>query len=235
MGDLTDLSDIPRIMHRQGWLNGERLLNRWFSGAPHVAPRYASPDTSISLEWVLRFSRARRVFDAMVDGRVWFNEAARRVIGDWLRSNGHLGSRWQGFGNLDRPVPELDRDSVQFRVVEETIPSMDDLTAALGNFTFRVAIEGATAPNRTRGNTVAIYAVGIYVKDSFDFNGYQELGFWNSRYATVSYSNPMIGDRVTNASFREWRAANGRGGDFLVFSNMRRMVFGTPDRFVVGA
>jgi hypothetical protein len=77
--------------------------------------------------------------------------------------------------------------------------------------------------------------VGIYTKDSFDFNGDPELEFWSIRHASASYSNTMIGYRVTNASSREWRSTNSRDGDFLVHSRMRRITLGTPYRFVMGA
>jgi hypothetical protein len=36
---------------------------------------------------------------------------------------------------------------------------------------------------------------------------------------------------VTNGDFRDWRAQNGHGGDFLVFSDMAITTLSPPDTF----
>ncbi len=45
--------------------------------------------------------------------------------------------------------------------------------------------------------------------------------------------NPLSGTSISNASFRDWRAKSGRGGDFLVFSDVKRLKLSTPDQFEV--
>lgn len=44
---LSDLTHIPRIMRSRGWMNGARLFEIWCSRSRAVAPRYATPDTTI--------------------------------------------------------------------------------------------------------------------------------------------------------------------------------------------
>ncbi len=41
----------------------------------------------------------------------------------------------------------------------------------------------------------------------------------------------LSGTSVSNEEFRDWRTQNGRGGDFLVFSDVKRMVLNPPDTF----
>lgn len=45
---------------------------------------------------------------------------------------------------------------------------------------------------------------------------------------------PGIGyESVENKTFRDWRTKNGRGGDFLVFSDVKTITRTPPDVFVV--
>lgn len=61
---------------------------------------------------------------------------------------------------------------------------------------------------------LTIEQVGIYIRDSYDFNGFQILGPWEIR------DHAPRTCVVTNGDFRDWRQANGRGGDFLLFSDI---------------
>jgi hypothetical protein len=88
---------------------------------------------------------------------------------------------------------------------------------------------------------VEIARVGIYVRDSYDFNDKdgslvsQPLGFWNigkltwdvlGNKGSSQYSVPVF-----NSTFRDWRAQSGRGEDFLVFSDVKKIELGSIDRF----
>jgi len=70
--------------------------------------------------------------------------------------------------------------------------------------------------------TVSIEEVGIYAKDSFDFEGDQFLGWWG--YRDTEYHN---------SDFREWRAINNAGGDFRIYSDIARIKLAVPDTVTV--
>ena len=84
---------------------------------------------------------------------------------------------------------------------------------------------------------VTLDKVGIYVQDSYDFNdkdpnagdfSSQPLGFWDCE----EQKTPGLGAYyVTNRDFRDWRDqyGNGKGGDFLVFSDIK--VISVSDSF----
>jgi hypothetical protein len=40
---------------------------------------------------------------------------------------------------------------------------------------------------------VTIMFVGVYIRDQFDFNGDQSLGYWNAETNIVSSGNPLRG------------------------------------------
>lgn len=54
---------------------------------------------------------------------------------------------------------------------------LDELTAALGRFAIFVIVSGA-AERDDSTTLVTISKIGVYIRDSFDFNGDQALGYW---------------------------------------------------------
>jgi hypothetical protein len=107
---------------------------------------------------------------------------------------------------------------------------LDDMTAALGNFVFKVAVAGdLERPPGSSSTRVTIRSVGVFIRDSFDFNDFQFLGFWDDATKRVSMVDPFLGEAVYNSSFRSWRSANGRGGDFLVLSDVKQTPLSKPD------
>lgn len=64
--------DIPAIMRARGWSNGAALLESWFSRPASTAPAYDVPDAStIKMSWVLKFGRAKKVYDKLIRERTW--------------------------------------------------------------------------------------------------------------------------------------------------------------------
>jgi hypothetical protein len=49
----------------------------------------------------------------------------------------------------------------------------------------------------------------------------------------TSMPSNMILTPVGNLAFREWRQRNSRGGDFLVFSDIKRVSLNPPDEFMI--
>jgi hypothetical protein len=230
------LTNIPSIMRSHRWWNGARLLDIWFSQPSAIAPAYGAPETAtIRMDsWVLTFRRAKQVYDQLMKQRIWVNANARREIAAMLRRKGLLLPASRSFGNLSLPVDSQDTDYINYRVVSFALSDLDDMTAALGNFTFRVLVAGTiTAASSGSGYQVTITEVGVYVRDSFDFNGSQFLGYWDDSDNSVSMMNPLSGTGVSNSDFRDWRSANGRGGDFIVYSDLKRTVLASPDTFTI--
>lgn len=58
-----------------------------------------------------------------------------------------------------------------------------------------------------------------HIFDSYDFNGDQPLGYWNSE---TGYVGPDFrkGDYVNNESFRKYRSESGYGSDYIVYSDI---------------
>jgi hypothetical protein len=224
-----DITKIPGIMRRKGWVKGAALMEEWFSRPANDDASRGTPDTTtITMDWALGFERARRVYDEMVQDRVWANEKAQREIAKTFRLTGQAVC----FGVSIDDVPRLDRSYVQFRAVGSALDPADDMKAALGRFTFRVVVSGDVTPKKGGGYRVNLEAIGIYVQDSYDFNGFQPLGAWSDSDFAGDVALPFTGaTEVYNASFREYRAAHNKGGDFLVYSDVRWLRGGSKDAF----
>ncbi len=252
------LTNIPRIMTARGWVKGAALMNRWFRGGPSTAPKYSVADTStIRMSWILGFTRAKAVYDALVTDQIWANPAAQKEIARMLRKKSLLApGAAKPFGNLADATENQHKDYVNFRAFTDggysgsyyggyygsyygysgySSDVMDDLTAALGRFVFHAVVAGDVKANpATTGPVsyqVTIREVGIYVRDTYDFNGWQPLGFWDDSDNSVSSVNFFSGTYVSNESFRDWRTANSRGGDFEIFTDVQRIVLTKPVTF----
>jgi hypothetical protein len=244
---LSSITKIPGIMRANSWTRGAWLMDRWFAGAPFSKPFYTSADlTDITMDWVLGFRRAEKVFDAMADDQVWSNDKARPVMAANLRKLGLLKPmiiqpQPAPFDFSSKSVQDQHDLHVNFREVEYSLPlRLDDLTAALGNFSiYVVPLVGDVTPVGI-GYMVKLYKIGFHVMDSYDFEGFQFLGFWDEDNNSVvlhgecrygACAEPSGG--VTNDSFREWRSANRKGGDFQVYSDVKEVPLNPPDMFLI--
>jgi Family of unknown function (DUF6402) len=252
------LTKIPKIMRANGWPQGAKLLETWFSRSTAVAPAYSATVTNvIRMAWVLGFGDARQVYDKLMNELIWANSPSQREITSLLKKKSLLSSQTKvTFGDLSKPAEVIDADYINYRAVSTSLP-LDDLDAALGSFTFRLAVAGTVEPiwspakgaaaagkgqqtgkqpaKQLTGRLVTIKEVGVYVRDSFDFNGDQSLGYWDDSDDSVSVWNMASGDEVTNADFRSWRAKNKKGGDFLVYSDVKRTTLARPSTFTIPA
>lgn len=223
------LTNIPRIMRKQSppWLNGARLLEQWFPRPVAINPNYGPPDTTtIRMDsFVLTFPRGRQAYDRIMNEQLWTTPNARRQIIDLLDRNGRLAGAASAFGNLTGSVPQIDPDHItEVAVVGDVLADpFDDMRAALFNFTLRVLVAGTVTPVSQSRWQVLVQQVGVYVRDSFDFEGNQFLGYWDDTADIFYPINPGIPELVPvgNADFRTWRQNNGTGGDFLVFSDVK--------------
>ncbi len=236
-----DITKIPGIMRKKNWTEGARIMETWFSRPPFIKPAYSTPPHLVDIDWALGFGATKDTYNKMINERVWANEPAKKEIKRWLTKQNLLNQSKNSFGDLTKTGEQLEEDYVNYRAVGSYLyyyydyyyySGMNDLTATLGRFVLRVAIAGTVEPTSIMNqHKVTVNEIGIYIRDTYDFEGDQSLGYWSESNNSVSYLNPLAGDHVSNESFRDWRSANGHGGDFLVFSNVKRLTVLNPTVF----
>lgn len=126
-------------------------------------------------------------------------------------------------------------------------PDLDDMWAALANFLFKIAGQGFVTPKIAITHTesgsnvevlyyeISVTKIGVYIRDTYDFNEYQYLGHWSKALTPPARVHPathFIDGKVTkgpcpddyvpveNESFRLHRDLTAKGGDLLVFSDV---------------
>lgn len=214
------IEDLPGIvasdMHAHGARTAARLMETWMSRPVAEIPHYSAPVTDIvKMDWVLGFQSAKLVYDRIFRDRIWTNTASLGRIAHLLRKSPIAAGG--NFTDLSKPVATVDQRWINARSCN-TSSDQFAITAALGRFAFHVAISGRVRDATWFGATLEISEVGVYVKDSYDFKGSQFLGFWGHRDSPAN-----------NSDFREWRTMKNLGGDFLVYSDVKRTKLTTPD------
>lgn len=235
--DLVDVSKISGLMTSLGWPKSAALMNRWLKNAAHTAPEYDTPETKIvNMEWVLGFSRAKSVYDKLIKERIWQNNKARKQIKEMLAEKGLLQRKagyTASFGDFNLAINKLDGEYINHRVSGMSNVFYDDMDGALGNFAFRVLVKGSLKCQSGSAIEVSLTAIGVYIRDSYDFNGEQPLGPWNLSDDPAGFWGSMSPTWVTNSDFRKWRDAHEKGGDFLIFSDIKEITLPVPEVFLI--
>jgi hypothetical protein len=219
---MTTAAAVPGIMRAKSWKTGAALMDHWMSLPASAAPPYAHRNDSIvTMKWVKGFEVAKAVYDQLMRDEVWFNAAARAAIIKMLQLNSFLDGKARRIGVFASTHPVIHQNAVNFRVVSQPwLADLDDLAAALANFTFHVQVGGDMVWPKADQTVFTIDTVGIYIRDQYDFVGDQSLGYWRVSDNNVTKTWRPGSTEMTNESFRNWRTANGKGGDFEVFSDV---------------
>lgn len=193
----------------------------------------------VKMEWAMGFERCRNAL-ALAESRLDTPNAVIRLK-DLLRNAGWNGAHPFELGNPTMSAQDLDITS-QINIAQfgSTQDVLDDLYGALGKATLKVAVAGnAFSENDPITRQPRCYfrasQLGFYIRDHYDFNGPQYLGTWADDRVltkaetvfTLSLHGQLIVRlkngpfaAVTNGDFREYRDKIGKGGDFIVYSDV---------------
>ncbi|SFD33724.1 DUF6402 family protein [Paracidovorax konjaci] len=215
----------------------------------HQLPSSQLEENTVTMAWALGFARVRTAvsmlqaqWNSPAGIELLQRKAARQTLGQ---------TRPWRFGNLNHPAKVLDNTcQVNFLDVGRFGDPMDDFYGAMGESTLKIAVSGIVTPKGRGKASIAIDELAFYLRDSYDFNDdsflSQPLGFWGpqgvERIPRSALDIPineqwMYADAgeashqsylVQNKHFRQWRALHGRGGDFMVVSDVHRVRLAFP-------
>ncbi len=255
-GLVSFIDNVPNIMIAKGWHKGAALMRRWLNNSAIAFPNYDSEYETciIDVDWSLGFTAAKTVYDKMISERIWINDAAKKILMKNIRKHWKLklptrvGQKVE-FGNFNRSYNLLEKDYINSRAVKSPTKYLNGLTAALGNFQYRVLVKGYVELTKTKDQDssiggiyklrnffykVQITEIGVYIRDSYDFDGRQHLGCWDKknneayRGCLNVFSSNL--NNLSNGDFRWYRKKTNRGGDFLIYSPVKtKMVTGTQN------
>jgi hypothetical protein len=249
---------IPEIMHNMGWFRAEQLQRVWLTGwknqlagqqkdAQGTEGQLRIDTTTIKMDWVLSFARAKAAYDSIFREEIYLSNAAQILLSNRMAAN--FSGKSMIIGTGMSPGQHLESEYINHKSLggsDYDYYSLDDLTGALGAFSFFVLPRGRAVSAGDEGIEVTITSVGVYVRDSFDFNGSQELGHWQLPHhvhapiggyllprGSDEIRNPNAKFRVTNEDYRRYRDKTGMGGDFIIYSDIKETVLKAPAKFIV--
>jgi Family of unknown function (DUF6402) len=243
-----NLFDIPQVMRQKKLIKGAEIMEHWFLGKPFSMPaswkdgKNASDprtipiqhinETIITMQWALGFPRALAPYNELksaVYGTL--SEKSLNFSKDELFANLKADGKFTkkverfgfGSGRTLHKTAHINTRVVGLNFSGKLNDPLDDMYCALGAFGIHVAGSGTVTPldpkDKTGTHLVKIDKLGFYIKDTYDFNEDQPLGYWDE--AGVKKSAGPGSFAVENKSFRDWRARFNHGGDFMIFSDVR--------------
>ena len=243
-----NLVEIPRIMREKKLIKGAEIMEHWFSGKPFAMPAtwksgQNAPDprtislahineTIITMDWALGFPRAMALYSELKNA-VFGNlkqsslKASQLELFNNLKRDGKFTKNAEqfGFGSARalHKTAHINTRTVGTNFSDKLSDPLDDMYCALGAFDIHVAGAGTVTPLDVKAGNgthqVKINKLGFYIRDTYDFNKDQPLGYWHEEGVAKSVIPGSFA--VENKSFRDWRARFNHGGDFMIFSNVR--------------
>lgn len=228
----------------------------------NVGPSTLNPaqldETTVKMSWVMSFKRVQLVLEALKLKENWATTKGLALLKTRVdrQSLGRKGQCWV-FGDLSQPAKVVDETcQVNMREVGSLKDPMDDFYGAMGKALLKVAVSGTVATDAQGKHTIEVTELGFYLRDTYDFNDgddwfSQNLGDWGFTGVQPSFlprADIELGDveveddpasvrermyAVENDDFRRWRGLNGRGGDFVVLSDVLRTRLATPLKFAL--
>lgn len=244
---------IPQIMRNKGWIEPANFMERWFRGSGTSLDNTRDFETNpniknIPLSWVLNPAndsdgRVRKFYNEIIDPNVVFNKPAQGLLGKRIRErfgDAKLGQTFKLTPDKDKGKALHDQ-YIQTRNVPAgssssifELPTLDPVQGALGRFSFHAVPIGTVKIQKDKQDLVAVVRVekfGVYLIDSYEFIGWQPLGYWGSP-DRVDFSIFEGGTFVENASFDDnFRKKTGVGQDFLVMSPVEVFSVNQPKIF----
>lgn len=252
--DPLHLDEIPDIMDAMSWHTAAKLMRHWFD----MEEAYVITEdvrsgkvSSLSLP-TNRYNDDIVKIDWLLSKPMW-HAAAIDVHNSWVSPKGidRLRSLLKKVGwARGKTIPttlgstaysarECDTYSQVNKVdVGNKLNRVDGLYGVVGNGTLKIAVVG-TAYNRNGHDFFQVEKTGLYLRDSYDFEGDNEpLGIWSKKrnkclgkLDTAAYlSSPLFFALqgyvpIFNRDFRRWQETHKydktKGGDFIVYSDVR--------------
>lgn len=247
---LTDVTKIPVIMRANGWTKAAELLETWFGRAAYTkstsgptAAEFRSAVQFNDLSWVISQPEGKAAYEKIFNETLWRSDDSTRgnavaKLGRLLKAEGILkpGIKDVAFGNkgltaIDYESAKSYTNASSFQTGATT--ALTHCVAALGSFVLKFVLNGKVshAPYLLNSNRYSVKpeSIDIYLWDSFDFTDGmfpQPLGCWDENGNKLGKVPPTTDSVcVFNGTFRDWRTANSKGGDFYIYSDILRATF----------
>lgn len=150
-----DLQDVPIAMEKMGWPVSAKFARKWFAGSKHIWDDDLNSiqpidDTSVTLEWVLKFGSAKEKYNELLKNSIYNKNAIKKLKEKFKPL---FENRFQNSSELSFETTQLVNDLILFHKewhfqyaeirdynTTEGVLSFTDLTGSLANFNIYVAV-----------------------------------------------------------------------------------------------
>ena len=180
------LSDLPAAMRNMGWEIAPALMEKWFkrksfvltediskkyNAAPTKIPDEHYDETTVKMEWIKSFSRGREAYENLLNN--WNTDRSRSELWEKIialpKNRNVLGSTKYSARQLHEYC------QIQREDFGNYMSTIDDLYGSIGNASLYLAVVGELSDDR---KLFTVSNIGIYLRDIYEFNGFQPLGLW---------------------------------------------------------
>ena len=192
------LSDLPAVMRNMGWEIAPALMEKWFkeksfvltediskkyNAAPTKIPDEHCDETTVKMEWIKSFSRGREAYENLL--KKWDSSQIIRTVGDKIHKilQHNKKIRDNKISQEEIPIPSTKYSArqlheycqIQYEALGNYMSTIDDLYGSIGNAFLYLGVAGKLSKDE---KNFTITDIGIYLRDVYEFNGFQFLGLW---------------------------------------------------------
>jgi len=239
MGWTTAAALMERWFEGPGWQMPEDWKTKETQPHPMSLSDLQCDEGIVKMEWAMGYQRCRDAV-ALAQSRLT-TVAGVELLKEDLKYAGWKGEQPLSLGIYGMSAREMDATSqVNIAKFGDAWDALDDMYGALGKATVKMGVVGRAV--RDNGSSTGVPRhlfhveyLGFYIRDNYDFNGLQYLGTWTEdrvltkaeTLLTVTPEENWIVHlqegpfaAVTNADFRTYRKKIGKGGDFVIYSDV---------------
>ena len=211
-------------------------LRKRYDDYPLSIPEAHYDDKIVTMNWALGFDRFKKSCDSVIKN--YYTENSIHLL-----SNKLIKLNWPLttpiLGNTSMTARELNATcQIQTELVGSTTDTIDDFYGAIGKGCAQLAVVGHVQRDKF-SELFIIEHVCLYLKDCYEFTDLiQFLGCWTKSKALgkaemlahASDAMSLDGTRILqvnepvfhvfNHHFRQYREKHGKGGDFIVYSDV---------------
>jgi hypothetical protein len=237
--------EVVQAMRSMGWPVAANLMDRWCTSSEWVMPDNVKSgqvdpvsginnshvdESIVTMNWLSKYSQPTTMRDDLAKNAL--NAAGQKQLKKRLADAGWSSGSFS-LGHRNMSARELDsKCAVNFRAFGSMLDTINDLYGALGKAALKAAVIG-TVETANGKSIFKVAALGIFLRDNYDFNGTQPLGVWSKRrclskteslayFGSVAAQLTIYRDftPANNATFRNWRDSTHKGGDFVLYSDV---------------
>ena len=193
------LSDLPAAMRNMGWEIAPALMEKWFkrksfvltediskkyNAAPTKIPDEHYDETTVKMEWIKSFSRGREAYENLLNN--WNTDRSRSELWEKIIA---LPKNRNVLGSTEYSARQLhEYCQIQREDFGNYMSTIDDLYGSIGKASLYLAVVGELSDDRKQ---FTVSNIGIYLRDIYEFNGFQILGLW-TKSRTLGKVNAAI-------------------------------------------